>query len=441
MAEARNLIILNTQFAKRKNHLVAYRSGHNATQIDYILVRKEDKNVVVDCKVIPNESVVVQHKIWVADLRSRPRKRTRTTERKRRIKVWELKNAKKIEFKNILEKVLEEKYGNGMPEPVEEIWEGMKEILVTTATEVCGRTSGKPRWDKETWWWNQEVQTAIKEKRLATKRWEEDNNDQTKERYRQAKREAKRTVAVARREAQREWYEMLEIPEGEKVIYRVARARENERQDVDKIEIIKDENGNILVEENSIKSGWRDYFSQLLNTENKYEELERVLPVERPIVNINRSEVEKAINKGKANKAGGPSEIMIKVLGDLSRECVHTLLVKIWDSEKMPEDWKESEMITVYKQKGDILDCGNYREIKLLEHVFKVLERVVKGRLRELIDIHEQQFGFMKGKSTMDAIFITRQVQEKYLEGNRKVYMCFIDLEKAYDRVPREVVY
>ena len=58
-------------------------------------MRKEDKNFVVDCKVILNESVVMQDKILVADLRSRPRKR-RTTERIRRIKVWEWKNPKKI---------------------------------------------------------------------------------------------------------------------------------------------------------------------------------------------------------------------------------------------------------------------------------------------------------------------------------------------------------
>ena len=107
----------------------------------------------------------------------------------------------------------------------------------------------------------------------------------------------------------------------------------------------------------------------------------------------------------------------------------------------MPEDWKESELVKLYKQKGDILSCVNYRGIQLLEHMLKILERVVEGRLRELVDIHKHQFGFMSGKSTTDATFIVRQLQEKYLEGNRKVYWCFVDLEKAYDRVPREVVY
>ena len=81
------------------------------------------------------------------------------------------------------------------------------------------------------------------------------------------------------------------------------------------------------------------------------------------------------------------------------------------------------------------------RGIELLEHMLKILERVVEGRLRELVDIHKHQFGFMSGKSTTDATCIVRQLQEKYLEGNRKVYWCFVDLEKAYDRVPREVVY
>lgn len=47
----------------------------------------------------------------------------------------------------------------------------------------------------------------------------------------------------------------------------------------------------------------------------------------------------------------------------------------------------------------------------------------------------------MKGRGTTDAIFIMRQVQEKVLEGNSKRYWTFVDLEKAFDRVPREVLY
>ena len=98
----------------------------------------------------------------------------------------------------------------------------------------------------------------------------------------------------------------------------------------------------------------------------------------------------------------------------------------------MPEDWKKSELVKLYKQKGDILSCGNCRGIKLQEHMLKILERVVEGRLRELVDNYKHQFGFMSGKSTTDAAFIERQLQKKYLEGKRKVYWCFVDLEKAY---------
>ena len=70
----------------------------------------------------------------------------------------------------------------------------------------------------------------------------------------------------------------------------------------------------------------------------------------------------------------------------------------------------------------------------------KVLERVLEKRIRCHVSIDKMQFGFMPGKGTTDAIFIMRQVQEIYQAKKKKLYYAFVDLEKAFDRVPREVV-
>ena len=71
----------------------------------------------------------------------------------------------------------------------------------------------------------------------------------------------------------------------------------------------------------------------------------------------------------------------------------------------------------------------------------KIYERVLDKRLREETEIGDEQFGFMSGRGTVDAIFILRQMMEKYAEKQRSLFLAFIDLEKAYDRVPRSEVW
>jgi hypothetical protein len=68
---AYDLIVANTFFRKRVSHLVTFSSGQHCNQIDFILVRREDSHACLDCKVIPGECVVPQHKLVVADFRFR----------------------------------------------------------------------------------------------------------------------------------------------------------------------------------------------------------------------------------------------------------------------------------------------------------------------------------------------------------------------------------
>ena len=97
----------------------------------------------------------------------------------------------------------------------------------------------------------------------------------------------------------------------------------------------------------------------------------------------------------------------------------------------MPDEWKTSVTVPIFKGKGDVMSCGSYREVKLLEHAMKIVEKVLQRRIRTLIILNEMQFGFMPGKETMHAIFIVRKMQEKYQKKDKKLYLCFVEMEKV----------
>ena len=65
---------------------------------------------------------------------------------------------------------------------------------------------------------------------------------------------------------------------------------------------------------------------------------------------------------------------------------------------------------------------------------------VLEKRIRTLVNLNEMQFGFMPEKGTVDAIFIVRKIQKEYQNKDKKLYMCFADMEKAFVKVPRKVI-
>ena len=83
------------------------------------------------------------------------------------------------------------------------------------------------------------------------------------------------------------------------------------------------------------------------------------------------------------------------------------------------------------------MNCSNYRGIKLLSHSIKLWERIIDQRLRNIVTISDGQFGFKSGVETTDV----RTLCDKYRECNKPLDMVFVDLEKGYDTVPREVLW
>ena len=101
---------------------------------------------------------------------------------------------------------------------------------------------------------------------------------------------------------------------------------------------------------------------------------------------------------------------MLKASGEVGVEWLTELCNRVIRERKIPEDWKKSEIVPIFKGKGDPLECGSYRAIKLLEHGMKVVERVLEMRIRDQVKIDEMQFGFTPSKSTTDAVFIVREI-------------------------------
>ena len=141
---------------------------------------------------------------------------------------------------------------------------------------------------------------------------------------------------------------------------------------------------------------------------------------------ISGKEVRTGLRKIKKGKTQGPDDIPVKVWIDLvwnkGVEFLVNFFNRLLQGEKIPDEWRKSVLVPLYKGKGDIKECGNYRGIRLMSHSMKLWERVIEARIRKEVTIAEQQFGLMPGRSTTDAIFCLRMLLEKWTEGQKAVH-------------------
>ena len=112
---------------------------------------------------------------------------------------------------------------------------------------------------------------------------------------------------------------------------------------------------------------------------------------------------------------------MLKAADDEGVKLVRKLAGAVFSSGMIPVDWEESFILNLYKWKGESLDRGNYRGLKLTDQVMKLLERVLHSSICQMVNIDEMQFAFVPGRSTTDAIFIARLLQERIAPTTKRL--------------------
>lgn len=198
----------------------------------------------------------------------------------------------------------------------------------------------------------------------------------------------------------------------------------------------------------------RDHFESVFKSQGDTDEFQNlnIMAAEDMLLNgpPTRAEVQRAITELSNNKTPGTNGIPAEAF-KAGGIALLTKLVKdfrdIWptngEGANIPQSWREAEVVAIYKGKGSKLDPNCYRGIFLLDVAGKILAKVINNRLTKLSEnvISESQFGFRPNRSTAHAIFALRQAQQAARYKNQDLVVAFVDLEKAFDSIPRKAIW
>jgi len=147
-----------------------------------------------------------------------------------------------------------------------------------------------------------------------------------------------------------------------------------------RINIVKNDIGDLVADSHRIWARWRNYFSQLLNVHGVNDVRQTEIDTAEPSVpEPSASEFELAIEKLKSHKSPGIVQIqaeLIKAEGKTFRCEIHRLIISIWNKEELSEEWKELIVVPIYK-KGDKTVSSNYRGISVLLTTCKILSNIL----------------------------------------------------------------
>lgn len=414
------LLATNTCFRHRKKERYTWVSpgGMYKNMIDYIAIRIRDRKECMDARALASADCGSDHQLVWAKIRGRAWNSNKKVKAK---KTWNLEAINPANFEMKLRQKIEGE--------TDITWKKTAEAYTKTLDEECPKTTSAKRP-----WINSECMELI-EKRRSKKR-ECDQGPEYRELCRRVKKECRR--------AKRKWME--EIAREAEIAARTSNSRQTykliktlTRRNTCPSLGIEDKNGVVLFGEEEILERWHEYATDLFKEPSQAQPAAIDKGEEEP--NVMEDEIRAAMKKIKRGKAPGVDQIPAEALkagGETSIEMLKQVIDKIWATGEWPEEWTISELIVLPKT-PKTRDCGKHRTISLISHASKILLEIIRNRMSYHVhrEMAEEQFGFVPGKGTTEAIIALRNILEKATQKNNEeeLWVLFIDYSKAFDSV------
>ena len=214
------------------------------------------------------------------------------------------------------------------------------------------------------------------------------------------------------------------------------------------LQTIKSKQGTVLMKKYEVMERWTVYVEELFKDKNRgVDDIIDTSQIENEVQYM-QSTI-RDLPKEKACGSDNISAELLQCMGEKGMQIMTRLINKIYKSGYIPEDLRESIFVPISKV-SKAQECGDFRTIALISHASKVLLHLIKRRITPRIErqLGDSQMGFRKGKGIRDAIFQLRMSSERITQMNRekdiqrkmkmkkkKIYLCFVNYQKAFDRV------
>lgn len=451
------LVITNTIFTTRDIHKGTWKHPRSKQwhMLDYVIVRQRDRQDVLLTRAMRGADCWTDHRLVRSNMSLRIRPPLRKRPAKKKLNCAPLRTeAARVELATRISNCLiDAPLLATLHDPIEDGWSHFTKSVLGAAEEVLGFTERKNR-D----WFDENV-AGIRELLEAKNKAHQallsnPSSDFLRQQWRDKRAEAQRTL----RTMEDDWWTEVAVDlqgfadSGDLQNFYSSLKQVFGPTNRSLAPVRSKDRTTLHINRNQILERWQEHYCDLLNSQNPCEPAQLDSIADRPTVREledppTYEEVSIATQKLKNNKSPGidgvPGEV-IKHGGRALCFRLYQLISAMWESERVPQQWKDAQIISIFKKKGDRAICGNSRGISLLAIAGKVLARVLLLRLnRYIVDevCPETQCGFRRERGTIDMIFTARQIQEKCREQQRNLCMAFIDLTKAFDTVNREMLW